>query len=160
MAMGGKPRRRIDLALGAWRAVRDLGLQLVVLGQVLPEEKGLHCLGAIDDDELVALMGGASAFLYPTEFEGFGLPALEAAACGTVVVAHPSTSLPEVLPEDAAAWAEALEIDALAAVTRRVLTDDAWADALRERGLRRAAGATWDAAVSAHVRAYREASEA
>ena len=96
------------------------------------------------------------SFVYPSVFEGFGLPPLEAAACGTPVVASNVTALPEVLG-DAALLVDPEDTDAIAQALRRLLEDDDLRADLRQRGLQRAAGFTWDAVAERVVRGYRQA---
>jgi glycosyltransferase involved in cell wall biosynthesis len=124
VAIGGAPRRRLDLALAAWPLVRahTPDVALVVLGahpESLPH--GVVAAGRVGDAEWGAAIAGASALLYPTEFEGFGYPALEAMALGTPVVCARVGSLPEVVGE--ASWFDRHEPDAVADATIRVLTD-------------------------------------
>ena len=90
-------------------------VSLVVLGgqpQDLPP--GAVAAGVVDDQDWAAALGGASALVYPTEFEGFGYPALEAMALGTPVVCPPVGALPEVVG-DAGCWIDAHEPGAVAA---------------------------------------------
>ncbi len=94
------------------------------------------------DDQVVDLMRRASAFVYPSLYEGFGLPALEAMACGAPVIASSAASIPEVVgdagllvdPHDVRAWYEALAA---------ILGFPARAAQLRAAGIARAAGFTW-----------------
>jgi glycosyltransferase involved in cell wall biosynthesis len=98
--------------------------------------------GHVPPADLPALYGGASVFCLPSHYEGFGMPPLEAMACGTPVVVSDRASLPEVVgeagllvdPDDPASIADGL---------RRVLTDSGLAAAMRERGLIRAAAFDW-----------------
>src|SRR5256884_3411801 len=100
VAVDGAPRRRVDLALAAWPLVRAQApdVSLVVLGgqpQDLPP--GAVAAGVVDDQDWAAALGGASALVYPTEFEGFGYPALEAMALGTPVVCPSVGAYPELV---------------------------------------------------------------
>ncbi|HVW81509.1 MAG TPA: glycosyltransferase family 1 protein [Mycobacteriales bacterium] len=134
---GGSPRRNLPAAVEAWRAVRrEHPIDLVVLGSnPLPPETGL-VVTPLTDEDWVAVLGGALALLYPTRYEGFGLPAVEAAACGTPVVCAPVGSLPEVLGETAA-WCAEPEASAVADVLRRLVSSPQWADELSAAGLDR-----------------------
>jgi glycosyltransferase involved in cell wall biosynthesis len=112
--------------------------------------------GYVTDAELVRLYGGAACFVYPSLYEGFGFPPLEAMACGTPVVTSDGTSLPEVVG-DAALLVEPTDIDALATAIEDVLSSPQRAEDLRQRGLARARHFTWDACAAATVEVYREA---
>ena len=157
VAVGGAQRRGVDVALAAWRAVRAKGvdIDLVVTGEgALASEVGLHDIGRPDDATWAAVLAGAEALCYPTRYEGFGMPALEAIASGTVVVAAPVASVPEVLG-DAGAWAASPTVHDVTERLHDVLTDGALAGELRARGLARAAAApSWDDVALHHVRTY------
>ena len=160
VAVGGAARRGLDVALEAWRRVRAAGadVDLVVIGEGrLGPEPGLHDLGRPDDATWASLLARAEVLCFPTRYEGFGMPALEAAASGTVVVCARVASLPEVLGE-AGAWCEDTSVDAVTDQLQRVLTDSALASELRRRGLARAAeGPSWDEVAAQHVEIYRAA---
>lgn len=119
---------------GLFRRVRELGLENQV---IFP--------GFVPDEDLPALMTGARVLAMPSLYEGFGLPVVEAMACGTPVVCSNRSSLPEVTgeaallvdPLDVGAWAEALE---------KVLWDEELRTELRERGFRQAQKFTWEEA--------------
>ncbi|HET6818032.1 MAG TPA: glycosyltransferase family 1 protein [Mycobacteriales bacterium] len=162
VALGGGPRRNLGLALEAWERVRRRheDVELVVVGRApAAEAPGVRTVGAVDDDTWAALLAGAAALLYPTSDEGFGMPALEAAASGTPVVCIRAGALPEVLA-DAAMWVDTLTAEALAAGLERLLTDAAGADALTVAGRRRAAELPgWEVAAARHVQAWTAAAE-
>ncbi|HVT20099.1 MAG TPA: glycosyltransferase family 1 protein [Mycobacteriales bacterium] len=154
---GGSPRRNLPAAIEAWRAVREeTRLDLVVLGNnPVPAEDGL-VVAQLDDTDWAAVLGNAAALLYPTFYEGFGLPAAEAAASGTPVVCARVGSLPEVLG-DAAAWCEAPTATAVAPVLRRLVQSPEWARELAAAGLERArvlqSGAPAEQYFAAYLRA-------
>ena len=130
-----------------------------MLGERVPDEPGVCAPGHLTDVDLAAVIAGAEAFVYPTRYEGFGLPALEAAASGVPVVCARVASLPEVLGE-AAAWAEAPESGPIADRLVALLSDPAEHDALRQASLRRAAAApSWAANAAATLEAYERAAE-
>lgn len=114
-------------------------------------------LGHVPEADLPALLSAASVFAFPSVFEGFGLPPLEALACGTPVVASAASSLPEVVgaagllvpPLDVAAWVTAL---------RRVLEDADLRANLSAQGRARAAHFTWEQAARATWQVYRAVS--
>jgi glycosyltransferase involved in cell wall biosynthesis len=123
--------------------VRDLGLGTAV-----------RFTGYVRLEDLVALYGGAALFCYPSLYEGFGLPILEAMACGAPVMASNATSLPEVAGE-AALLVEPLDVPAMAGAIRAVLSDSARARHLRERGLARAAELGWERTAEGTAACYR-----
>jgi glycosyltransferase involved in cell wall biosynthesis len=96
-----------------------------------------------EDDELLALYRGARMLVLPSLYEGFGLPALEAMACGTPVLVSKAASLPEVVG-DAALFVDPEDVDSIADGMARLLTDDALAKDLRTRGPARARLFSWD----------------
>jgi glycosyltransferase involved in cell wall biosynthesis len=163
VALGGARRRGLDVALGAWRQLRADGVEgsLVVVGIEQPQpEAGLVNAGPVDDASWALLLSGAAAFCYPTVYEGFGMPAVEAAASGTPVVCAPVGALPEVLGS-AAAWCDAPTAEAVASGLASVLDDDVRAKKLRGAGIEVARGrAGWEPGAAVMVRAYREAAEA
>jgi glycosyltransferase involved in cell wall biosynthesis len=112
--------------------------------------------GYVSDAELVRLYGGAECFLFPSLGEGFGMPVLEAMACGTPVVASNRPALPEVVGEGGL-MADPLDPEALAEALGRVLDDATLAADLRDRGLAHARRFTWSACASATAAVYREA---
>src|SRR5262249_14369569 len=99
-------------------------------------------LGIVPSDTLVALYRSAAALVYPSRYEGFGLPLLEAMASGTPVIAARTSSIPEVVgdagvlldPDDEGAWRETI---------RRMLDDRAFASGLRAAGLAHVSGFSW-----------------
>jgi glycosyltransferase involved in cell wall biosynthesis len=157
VALGGAERRNLALAVSAWALVPGAGALVVVGPDLPPARPGVFAAGPLDDSDWAALLSGATALLYPTAYEGFGMPALEALAAGTPVVCAPVGSLPEVLG-DCASWAASLSPEDLAAALDRVVTDGAGREALCERGLKRARDAPgWEASARVHVEAYRRA---
>lgn len=112
--------------------------------------------GYVDGPGLVRAYREAAVFALPSRYEGFGLPVLEAMACGTPVVCGNGSSLPEV-SGDAAALVPPDDEGEIAAAIVRVLTDPAHAAALRERGLRRAAQFSWERTARLTLDAYRAA---
>lgn len=101
-------------------------------------------LGRIAEADLPALYRGAQALVFPSLHEGFGLPVVEAMACGTPVITSSVTSLPEVAG-DAALLVDPLQADEIAAAMGQLLADHDLSARLREKGLRRAQQFSWDA---------------
>ncbi len=166
LTLGGAPRRQLPVAVAAWRrAVQALGaepleLPLAVVSSEAPEpEEGVIHIGMVDDRDMAAVFAGARAFCYATTYEGFGMPAVEAAASGVPVVCARVGSLPEVLG-DAAAWCDHPDSESLGEVLAGVLGDSDLAQGLADAGLARVRS-RWSADHVAEiiVGAYREALE-
>jgi glycosyltransferase involved in cell wall biosynthesis len=115
----------------------------------------VRVLDYVDDKDLPALYNLAWTFTYPSIYEGFGLPALEALACGTPVVTAQNSSLPEVVG-DAALLVPADDVVALANALERSVTDDALRVRLRSAGLQRAQEFTWQRAGQQVLACYRQ----
>lgn len=99
--------------------------------------------GRITDDELLALYNQCAVFVFPSLYEGFGLPVLEAMGCGAAVIAGDNSSIPEVAGRSDMLF-DASSPAAISASLLRALTDDAWRAELRAWGLARAAQFSWD----------------
>lgn len=154
-----QPRKnyvRLIEALAAMRASEFPELELVIVGgrgwledpiYAALDQYGLrnavHFTGFADDADLPALYTQARVVALPSLYEGFGLPVLEAMACGTPVVTSTVSSLPEVAG-DAALMVDPLDVGALVEALRRLLTDDVLRHDLQARGLARAATFTWE----------------
>lgn len=113
-------------------------------------------VGYVAQDDVPALMRAASVFCFPSFYEGFGLPPLEAAACGTPVIAGRAASLPEVLGE-AAVYVDPASPGDIAAGLEQVLTSESLQQQLRQAGPARAARFRWDQCARRTVEAYRAA---
>jgi alpha-1,3-rhamnosyl/mannosyltransferase len=116
-------------------------------------------LGYVGEDELPLLYAGARAFAFPSLYEGFGLPVLEAMASGVPVLTSNVSSLPEIAG-DAALTVDPLDDDALRRGLERLLEDSAWRTAATAGGIARAREYPWSRCVDATVEAYRAASAA
>ena len=116
----------------------------------------LRQLGYISESELPFLYAGAHAFAYPSLYEGFGLPVLEAMASGVPVLTSNCSSLPEVAG-DAALLIDPEDVEGLTAGLERLLEDQAWRRQAVEKGLRQAKCFSWKRCVEETVAVYREA---
>lgn len=144
LVIGGKKDHHFDEAM---RVIRDSGY-----------ERDIRLTGFIPEADLPALYQQAEVFVYPSRFEGFGLPPLEAMACGCPVVTSNTTSLPEVTGDAAILISPDSEQELTAALSR-VLTDPGLRSGMIEKGLARAAGFTWEKTARDTLAAYREAAE-
>jgi glycosyltransferase involved in cell wall biosynthesis len=125
--------------------IGELGLegQALVIGRISEEEKPL-------------LYSAATAFVFPSMYEGFGLPVLEAMACGTPVITSSVSSLPEVAG-DAALLVEPSSTEAISLAMVRLMNDSALREELRGRGLRRVRQFDWEASAAMTLDIYRQA---
>lgn len=147
---GTEPRKNITTAFEAMRQLmlRDADLTLVLIGPMpftLPPHANVRvvALGRVDDDTLNAFYRACVAFLYPSTYEGFGLPILEAMSYGAPVIAARSSSLPEV-GGDAALYIDPFDATGFADAVTTLLEQPALAADLRLRGHARAAQMTWE----------------
>ncbi len=112
-------------------------------------------LGFLSSEDQVSLLANASAFVFPSLSEGFGLPVLEAMACGTPVITSNCSVLPEVAG-DAALLVDPQSVEEIAAGIRRLLTDNAYAEELIRRGYRRAQDFSWKQTAAKTMEVYQQ----
>ena len=116
----------------------------------------VRLLGYVEDDALPALYSAATVVAYPSLYEGFGLPVVEALACGAVVVASNTTAIPEVAGE-AALLIDPTDQAAMTQAIAAAATDDSLRARLIKAGPLQAAGFSWDRCAELTVDAYRMA---
>jgi glycosyltransferase involved in cell wall biosynthesis len=110
-------------------------------------------LGRVEFELLPALYNGAQLFVYPSIYEGFGLPALEAMACGAPVISSNTSSLPEVVA-DAGVMVDPYAVAQIATAMEQMLSDKAQREMYRQRGFARAAHFTWQATAKQTLKVY------
>jgi glycosyltransferase involved in cell wall biosynthesis len=152
-----EPRKNLAGAVGAVATVRRRGCQcqLAIAGasgwkyssierEIAASEMGEHVnmLGFVDDRDLPALYSAASVFVYPSFYEGFGIPPLEAMACGAAVVASNRSSIPEVVG-DGGILCDPGNVEALADAILSLLRDSTARQQLQARALQRARQFSW-----------------
>ena len=150
-----EPRKNLEMLLEAFALVRERrpALTLVIAGAARKPQAGVLPLGYVEDDDLPQLYRGAEAFLFPSLFEGFGIPVVEAMACGTPAVVSSHPSLNEA-SGDAAVRVDPRNPVAIAAGIEEALAER---DALVARGFEHAARFTWRACGEAMLRGYEDA---
>ncbi len=121
-------------------------------------ENHTRFLGRVSDPDLLELYVGAQCHIHPALYEGFGLPPLEAMACGTPTIVSNVSSLPEVV-NDAALLVNPVDYEEIAVAMNRLLTDEELHAELRRKGLSQAKSFSWDKAASATLDVYRKVVE-
>lgn len=163
-----KPHKNVVRLLRAFSALHLDGVSLLLVGKrdgryrelnmVLEKEafrKNVIFLSSIPFEELPLLYNAAESLILPSLYEGFGLPALEAMACGTPVVCSQATSLPEVVG-DAAVLMDPFSVRSLTEAMQKILRDSALRSELRGKGFKRAKQFRWQEAAAKTLRVYRE----
>jgi glycosyltransferase involved in cell wall biosynthesis len=161
-----EPRKNLPRLIAALASLGRHDLKLLLVGRrgwlydeifQAIEQYGLHehvrFADFVRDDELPVLYNLAEAFVYPSLYEGFGLPPLEAMRCGTPVVASHTSSLPEVVG-DAAVLVDPLSVTSIATGVARVLDDAALRAQLRVAGPQQARRFSWGRAATQLLRCY------
>jgi glycosyltransferase involved in cell wall biosynthesis len=158
-----KPHKNLVRLIAAFARLRRTGfdeLKLLIIGDEISKlpalrravhehklHKHVRFLGYVPDETLAILYRLAAVFVFPSLYEGFGLPPLEAMASGTPVVTSNVSSLPEVAG-DAAILIDPYDVDSIVDGVRRVLTNPALANELRIRGIERAREFSWERSVA------------
>ncbi len=153
-AMAALQGRAVLAVAGEIRSDRNFPAMMAMV-QALGLEGKVRLLGYVEDKLLPGLMGGAVAFVFPSLYEGFGLPPLEAMACATPVVAAGGGAVEEVVGEAGVLVPPGDEL-ALARAMGRILDNPSLRRELARRGLERAKSFSWEAAAEASMRVYEE----
>lgn len=155
-----KPHKNLATLI---KVCEQFEIQLVIAGawdarygakSQIPNQSQIRFVHNIADADLPALYAGATVFVMPSLYEGFGLPLLEAMACGAPVIASNISSLPEVVG-DAGILFDPCNADELASAIARVLSDDTLRDALHAESLTRAAQFSWERTARETLAVYR-----
>jgi len=159
-----EPRKNLFSLLSAYRKLdttikKEYKLVLVgfkgwrndeIMSLLEAEKENIIYLGYLNDQELAYVYNMASLFCYPSFYEGFGLPPLEAMACGTPVIVSNLSSMPEVCG-DAALYADPYDINDISKKMQRLLENDLLQKEMAERGLEHVKRFTWEDAASKHM---------
>jgi glycosyltransferase involved in cell wall biosynthesis len=153
---GRLPEYGLDLAIQAKRS--DFFPDPRPIVQELGIKERVVFTGWVPEEDKPALYSGARALVFPSLYEGFGLPPLEALACGTPVIASNRGSLPEIVGEGGLLL-EPDDVEGLAAAMGKLLNDDTLREDLREKGLAHAAQFSWEKTARETLAVYREVEE-
>lgn len=164
-----EPRKNIVTLVKAYAALRSSGRiahQLVIVGRkgwlydeifetvdMLGLGRNVIFTGAVPDHELAYLYNAATLFVYPSFYEGFGLPPLEAMACGTPVITSCTSSLPEVVG-DAGLMVDPRNVEELTCAMTKILGNEALRHEMKEKGLQRASVFSWAETAKQTLRIY------
>lgn len=169
LALGtGRPHKNIETLLDAFARLPDRSLFLVAAGPFdtrFPDElqRRAERLGVVDrlirpglvrEGDLATLYALATVFVFPSIVEGFGLPVIEAMACGTPVITSSTSAMPEAAG-DAGVLVEPTNVASMATAIQRVVGDEPLRARMREKGLAQAARFTWDQAARVAIDVYR-----
>jgi glycosyltransferase involved in cell wall biosynthesis len=165
-----QPRKNYERLVQSLHRLRSTGhdVDLVIVGgrgwlenplyetiRQLKLEDHVHITGFADEADLPALYSGAVCFALPSLYEGFGIPVLEAMACGVPVVTSTISSLPEVAG-DAALMIDPYNVEELTEALRRLIIDDSLQNHLIQRGYQQAAAFTWERAAAQLLQVYQQ----
>lgn len=162
-----EPRKGIDTLINAYaKIVAQVDEQLVIVGKrgwyfetlfarvrALQLETRVHLTAYVADGDMTALYNRATAFVFPSRYEGFGYPPLEAMACGAPVISSNAASLPEVVG-DAGMLCAPNDTECFARAMVEVATNESLRNKLRAQGLQRAKMFSWERAVNELVQCY------
>lgn len=170
-----EPRKNLDVLLDAYLRLPStvrVRWPLVIAGyrgwggsalhqrlQQAQSQGWLRYLGFVPQHSLPLLMAGARLFAYPSLYEGFGLPVLEAMACGVPVVCSNASTLPEVAG-NAAALHNPEDVEGLTQLLLAGLTDDSWRSLASNAGIERAAGFSWHRCIQQTLNVYKAVAQA
>lgn len=165
-----QPRKNYDRLIEAFSRLDHADLKLLICGKLAWKRDSalaavprfglqgrVKFLGNLDTDEMRALMKGAKAFVFPSLYEGFGIPPLEAFAARTPVASSSASSIPEVTG-DAALLFDPLSVPAMTDAMRKIVEDAELCRTLVARGTERLSHFSWERCAREHLEVYRSAS--
>lgn len=163
-----EPRKNLIGLIRAYLSLEDnikKSVKLVLAGfegwrnneiiEMINKENAIKYLGYVPEKDLGKIYNLASVFVYPSFYEGFGLPPLEAMACGCPVIVSKGSSLPEICG-DAAYYIDPYNIDSIREGLVKVLIDDSVKKDLREKGIKRAMHFSWESSAREHLKFFLE----
>ena len=154
-ALPGSIRKEYKLVLAGFKGWENKEIMRIIDKL----ESDVFYIGYIPEKDLGKIYSLARLFVYPSFYEGFGLPPLEAMACGCPVIVSHAASLPEVCGE-AAYYINPHEVESITAGMERILADNSLRDILRSKGLERAALFSWEKAAREHLKVFEKTSVA
>jgi len=161
-----EPRKNVDTLLDAWKSFRlrsDFDLVIVgssgwgsekTMGRLASQPQGVRYLGYVAEDELPGLTAGASAFIYPSLYEGFGFPVAQAMAAGVAVITSNTSCLPEIAG-DGALFVDPRSPAEIQAALEKLLTSQSLRERLTTAATARARRYTWDACAHQSLEFFR-----
>lgn len=160
------PNKNFKSIVSAIKLLGNVNYQIVVAGGTNPRvfnksealPPNINYIGYIQDEQLLALYRHAACFIFPSLYEGFGLPPLEAMACGCPVVVSNVASLPEVCG-DAALYCNPYDPQDIADKIRRIVTDQDLREQLRQKGFERVKQFSWERCAEETIKVIQEVLE-
>ena len=154
LALPSAIQQHFPLALVGMRGWLTSGLEKKM--QPLVDKGLIRALGYVEDAHMPALYSGSAAFIFPSLYEGFGLPPLEAMACGAPVIASQSSSIPEVVGGAGVLCDDPLDAQAFADAMQRIVEDETWRKQLSTASLAQASLFSWKKTAQDTLNVYRQ----
>ena len=161
---GSRPNKNVRALISAFRGIKKKDIELYIVGNTQGimvdqrekkklEKEGIYLKGLVSNEELVTYYKNAIALVYPSLYEGFGLPILEAMACGIPVITSNCTSMPEVGGE-AVHYVDPYSIESIRVGMEKILTDEDYRQDLIRKGLKRYKKFSWEEAARKTIEVY------
>jgi glycosyltransferase involved in cell wall biosynthesis len=161
-----EPRKNLKRIIEAFNLLKEKDLKLVIVGKSgwgqeinklnLNEKANIIFTGFADREDLSSLYSGAKCFVFPSLYEGFGLPILEAMKCGCPVVTSNLSSMPEVAGE-AGILIDPLDTKKIAGGINQVISDKATTESLRKKGFEQVKKFSWEKTAEQTLKIYQQA---